>query len=114
LTKIKRTFPISPPGRKSEKLKNPFQRAVKIGRDHHPQTGQMAIMIDIMLTTPTAAPTDTNRGLYSSTLLVPAILGMIKLVYNIREIMIVYPAILIWKKSSFILGLLNKLWKKLL
>ena len=82
-------LPISPPGRNRAKLKKPFQIAIKIAKDHHPHTGQIATNILITLTKPTTAPIDTNLGLYSSTLSVPAILGIIKVVNSIREMMIV-------------------------
>lgn len=51
---------------------------MKIGKDHQPQTGQIATIMDITLNKPTTAPTDTNRGLYSSMSLIPEILGMMK------------------------------------
>jgi len=66
-----------------------------MARDHHPQTGQIATIIDITLTKPTTAPIEINLGLYYSISVVPDILGIIKDVKSIIDTMIVYPAALI-------------------
>lgn len=58
-------LPMSPPGRKIARLKKPFQMAMKMAKDHHPHTGQMATNRLITLTRPTTAPIETNLGLYS-------------------------------------------------
>jgi len=99
---------MSPPGRKTASEKKPFQRKRKINRDHHPQPGQMATIKDITLTRPTTAPSDTNLGLYSSMSRMPEIRGMMKVENIIRHTIIVYPVIVISKKSSLILGFLKR------
>lgn len=86
---------MSPPGRKTDRPKKPFHRDMKMRRDHHPHTGQIAIMIEITLIRPTTAPIEINFGLYYSTSLIPEILGMIKEVKSIIDMMMVYPAALI-------------------
>lgn len=65
--RMNRTFPMSPLGRNTDSPKKPFQRQMKIAKDHHPHTGQMAIIIEITLIRPTTAPIEINFGLYSST-----------------------------------------------
>ena len=82
-------LPKSPPGRNTPKLKKPFQIAMKMAKDHHPHTGQIATNKLITLISPTTAPIDTSLGLYSSTSLVPEILGIIKVVKSISETTIV-------------------------
>ena len=62
---------------------------MKIAKDHHPHTGQMAIIIEITLIRPTTAPIEINFGLYSSTSWIPDILGMMKLVKSMREMTMV-------------------------
>lgn len=84
-----RMFPKSPLGKNTDKPKNPFHRHMNIGKDHHPQTGQIAIIIEMMLTNPTTAPIEISFGLYSSTSVIPEILGIIKVVNNMIEIIIV-------------------------
>lgn len=76
----KRMLPMLPPGKKTDKEKNPFQILMKIKNEVHPQTGQMAINSEITLITPTAAPADTNLGLYSSIELTPMKFGSMKVV----------------------------------
>ena len=78
-------LPRFPPGRKSARLKNPFHILIKISNDHQPQTGQIATINEITLTKPTTAPIEINLGLYSSTLVRPDILGMIKEVKSISD-----------------------------
>ena len=95
LIKINKNCPKSFPGKKTESPKNPFQILMKIGRDHHPQTGQMAIISEMTLMTPTTAPMGTSLGLYSSISDVPEILGMTKVAKSMMVTMIVYPAMLI-------------------
>jgi hypothetical protein len=89
LIKINRILPISPFGKKTDTPKNPFHKLIKIGNDHHPHTGQIAIIIESTLINPTTAPIEINLGLYYSTSLIPDILGMMKLVNNIKDIIIV-------------------------
>jgi hypothetical protein len=82
---------------------------MKMASDHHPQTGQMAIMRLMMLTSPTTAPMDTSLGLYYSTLVMPPDMrGMIKEVKSMRQTIRVYPVMLISKKRGLMLGL----WKR--
>ena len=92
---MNKNCPKSFPGKKTESPKNPFHMLMKIGSDHHPQTGQIAIISEITLMTPTTAPIGTNFGLYSSMSDVPAILGMTKVAKSMMVTMIVYPAMLI-------------------
>lgn len=88
-------FPISPPGKKTAKPKKPFHKQINIGKDHHPQTGQIAMIIEMILISPTTAPIEINLGLYYYTSLIPEIRGIMKVVNSIIEMMIVYPAALI-------------------
>lgn len=71
------------------RLKNPFQIAMKIAKDHHPHTGHIATIKLITLISPTTAPIETNLGLYYSTSVIPEILGMMKVVKSMSEITIV-------------------------
>lgn len=103
-----KAFPRSPGGRKTDNPKNPFQSTIKISKDHHPQTGQIAMINEITLIKPTAAPIGTSLGLYSSISDVPAILGMMKVEKTMRQTIMVYPVILSWKNNSLIFGFLNK------
>ena len=82
-------FPSWPEGKNTDNEKNPFHIAINIKKEVKPQTGHIAIIKDIIETSPTTAPIGINFGLYSSTELILYTKGKTKLVYIIKRTIIV-------------------------